>query len=95
MGDAPRKASASRLVKTKKRLASLVASSKAGRSTIVRFIGESGELTVQSLKSAAETVYDKKTSKDLKEQLVALVMKCGVLVESNIVSIDVGLPLRV
>ena len=73
----------SRMLKVKKKMASMATNTASGRATIVKFLGADGFQVVEAFKSAAATVSDEKTAKRLITDLIKLVAKVGVLVQSN------------
>jgi hypothetical protein len=74
----------SRMLKVKKKMASMATGTASGRSTIVKFLGPDGYQVVEGFKSAAVKISgDEKLAKALISDVIKLVAKVGVLAQAN------------
>ena len=67
------------MFKAKKKMASVVGDSKAGRTAVIKILGKEGALFISTLKAAVTEWRDKKTAKAVKHDAMKLVLKASML----------------
>jgi len=85
---------ASRLLRAKKKVASKLSESRAGRKVIVKFTGPSGDHIISALLSAFEKHSGRQNAKKMRLHIFKLATKCGVLYQDGQLTEESGMEAR-